>query len=172
MHPSISDAVRTLTLRPFECSGAAPEAGRAPQESPHPPLPANVGAPPASLLTSPAGHAPRSSAQVTYPRPAGRRALQGEGAGVPPHPGAGRPHLARAADAAAPPPRILTPPAGGGRGSPRGAGPFSPPFGRQVVERRPELPACHGRCSVCLSLTWPSGKQAAAVFTLAACERC
>jgi hypothetical protein len=89
-----------------------------------------------------AGIAP-TRAQVTSPAArAGCRALLGEGAGAPPHPGAGRPHLARAADAAAPPPRILTPPAGGCWGSPRGAGPFSPSFGRQVVDRRPELPAC------------------------------
>ena len=52
-----------------------------------------------------AGIAP-TRAQVTSPAArAGCRALLGEGAGAPPHPGAGRPHLARAADAAAPPPQ-------------------------------------------------------------------
>jgi hypothetical protein len=113
-----------------------------------------------------AGIAP-TRAQVTSPAArAGCRALQGEGAGAPPHPGAGRPHRARAADhrRAAAPGLSLSPQAERW-GSPRGAGPFSPSFGRQVAERRPELVAL---CPVCSSLTRPSGKQAAAVYTLAA----
>ena len=113
-----------------------------------------------------AGIAP-TRAQVTSPATrAGCRALPGEGAGAPPHPGAGRPHLARAADAAAPPPqgshssrrRTLGEPAGC-----RAILPIPRAPGRRTPAGAPRL------CPVCLSLTRPSGKpeQAAAVFILA-----
>ena len=106
--------------------------------------------------------------QVTFPPPpwAGCRALLGEGAGAPPHPGAGRPHHARVADAAASPPQGPHSSRRRMQGEPAGAGHFPNPSGdRSSIAGRssppcvlfaPHLPghlACRLPCT-----PWPSGQ--------------
>ena len=106
-------------------------------------------------LPSPASRARRSRDSDlppghVSPRPwAGCSALLGEGAGAPPHPGAGR--AFRRALRRSPSLSLLLrrAPAGGGS---QGAGPLAPR--RQVDDRQPEFV---NLCPVCLSLTRPLG---------------
>ena len=134
-----SPSIRTLPPRPGDSRGPCPCLAR---------RAARAGT---ATRILPTGH--------VSPRPwAGCSALLGEGAGAPPHPGAGRyPHhtLRRA-----PPCSPQTRRAHGRRtlGEPWG-GP-SPVLGRQVVGRRPEFVV---PCSVCLSLTRPLGNRCADV---------
>ena len=134
------------------------------QVSPHPPLPANLG-----VLThpSPASRArrPRDSDLPpghVSPRPwAGCSALLGEGAGAPPHPGAGRsfPRAPRRS----PPSSRHTRCAPGRRGEPRGGA--SRPAATGGLS-----PAGVRRPVFCLPLTDPASRQQVATFTSAPCQ--